>query len=70
MDNILNWVFDVLKRNKIDVTPELKDELLVELRLVFKRIEWFIVDRVINNATSDFLSDYLPKDEQDQDNSN
>lgn len=68
MDNILNWVFDVLKINKVDVTPELKDELLIELRLVFKRIEWFIVDRVINNATSDFLSDYLPKDEQDQDN--
>lgn len=70
MDNILEWVFEVLRRNNIEITSDLRDELLVELRLVFKRIEWFIVDRVINNATSDFLSDYLPKDEQDQDNSN
>lgn len=63
MDNILEWMFDVLRKHNVNITRELKDELLVELRLVFKRIEWFIVDRVINNATSDFLSDYLPKDD-------
>ncbi len=40
------------------------------MRLAYKRIEWFLVDRVVNNSTSDFLADYLPKDEQDQDNSN
>lgn len=70
MENILQWIFDVLKKNNIDVTKELKEELLVETRLIFKRIEWFLIDRVINNATSDFLSEYLPKDEQNQDNSN
>ena len=63
MKDILDWTFRVLREQWVDVTKEIEEWLLIEMRLAFKRIEWHMVNRIIKWALPDDLLQYQNTDD-------
>lgn len=54
MKEILDWLEVILNKNEIFLTAEIKEEMFAELRLIYKRMEWNIIDRKTNLIENDF----------------